>query len=120
MQDESLSRRWWKAVCMTGGAEQRTELARSLLRGAVDLHIHTAPDIFPRSVDAIEAAEEAKAAGMAAIAVKSHSTDTSSRAETARRRTGFPVVGGVVLNYPVGQGSCKVVNGRSELPIHRW
>jgi hypothetical protein len=87
---------------MTGGAEQRTEVARSLLRGAVDLHIHTAPDIFPRSVDAIEAAEEAKAAGMAAIAVKSHSTDTSARAETARRRTGFPVVGGVVLNYPVG------------------
>jgi Family of unknown function (DUF6282) len=87
---------------MTGGAEQRTEVARSLLRGAVDLHIHTAPDIFPRSVDAIEAAEEAKTAGMAAIAVKSHSTDTSARAEMASRRTGFPVVGGVALNYPVG------------------
>ncbi|HYX97809.1 MAG TPA: DUF6282 family protein [Geodermatophilus sp.] len=87
---------------MTGGAQERTELARSLLRGAVDLHIHTAPDIFPRSVDAIEAADEAKAAGMAAIAVKSHSTDTSARAETASRRTGFPVVGGVALNYPVG------------------
>ncbi len=87
---------------MTGDADQRAELARSLLQGAVDLHIHTAPDIFPRSVDAIEAAEEAKAAGMAAIAVKSHSTDTSARAETASRRTGFPVSGGVALNYPVG------------------
>jgi hypothetical protein len=39
---------------------------------------------------------------MAAIAVKSHSTDTSAQAETASRRTGFPVVGGVALNYPVG------------------
>jgi hypothetical protein len=87
---------------MAGTGQERQELARTLLRGAVDLHIHTAPDIFPRSLDAIEAAEDAKAAGMAAIAVKSHSTDTSARAETASRRTGFPVTGGVALNYPVG------------------
>ena len=87
---------------MAGAGQERQELARTLLQGAVDLHIHTAPDIFPRSLDAIEAAEDAKAAGMAAIAVKSHSTDTSARAETASRRTGFPVTGGVALNYPVG------------------
>lgn len=83
-------------------AEATDALSRRLLKGAVDLHIHTAPDIFPRSVDAIEAAEEAKSAGMAAIAVKSHSTDTAARAETASARTGFPVWGGVSLNYPVG------------------
>jgi len=77
-------------------------LSRQLLHGAVDLHIHTAPDIFPRSIDAIDAAEDAKLAGMRAIAVKSHSTDTSARAETATLRTGFPVSGGVALNYPVG------------------
>ena len=41
---------------MTSGAEDRARLSRALLQGAVDLHIHTAPDIFPRSVDAIEAA----------------------------------------------------------------
>jgi hypothetical protein len=87
---------------MTRSSDRHAELARSLLRGAVDLHIHTAPDIFPRSVDAIEAAEEAKAAGMAGIAIKSHSTDTAARAETASRRAGFPVTGGVALNYPVG------------------
>lgn len=87
---------------MTSGAEDRARLSRALLQGAVDLHIHTAPDIFPRSVDAIEAAEDAKTAGMAAIAVKSHSTDTAARAETASRRSGFPVSGGVALNYPVG------------------
>lgn len=87
---------------MTSGAEDRARLSRALLQGAVDLHIHTAPDIFPRSVDAIEAAEDAKTVGMAAIAVKSHSTDTAARAETASRRSGFPVSGGVALNYPVG------------------
>lgn len=81
---------------------EHVQLSRDLLRGAVDLHIHTAPDIFPRSVDAIEAAQEAKAAGMRAIGIKSHSTDTAARAETAARRTDFHVVGGVALNYPVG------------------
>ncbi|QIZ37718.1 DUF6282 family protein [Saccharopolyspora sp. ASAGF58] len=80
----------------------RVELSYQLLQGAVDLHIHTAPDIFPRSVTAIEAAEEAKAAGMDAIVVKSHSTDTAARAEMARTATGFDVRGGVALNYPVG------------------
>lgn len=73
-----------------------------LLTGAIDLHIHTAPDIFPRSVTALEAAEQAKAAGMAAIVIKSHSTDTAARAEQARITTGFPVFGGVALNYSIG------------------
>jgi hypothetical protein len=73
-----------------------------LLRGTVDLHIHSAPDIFPRHVSAITAAEAAKKFGMAAIVVKSHSTDTAARAETARELVDFPVYGGVVLNYPVG------------------
>ncbi len=77
-------------------------MTEELLQGAVDLHIHSAPDIFPRHLDAIGAAEAAKAAGMGAIVVKSHSTDTSARAQTARERVGFPVYGGVALNYAVG------------------
>lgn len=76
--------------------------SRELLKGAIDMHIHTAPDIFPRSVDAIQAAEEAREAGMEAIVIKSHSTDTAARAETASRISGFPVSGGIALNYPVG------------------
>lgn len=74
----------------------------NLLAGAVDLHIHTGPDIFARCVSAVTAAEEAKRAGMGAIVVKSHSTDTAARAETARVATDFPVYGGVALNYSVG------------------
>jgi hypothetical protein len=72
------------------------------LTGVVDFHIHTSPDVFPRTVSAIEAAESAKLAGMGAIVVKSHSTDTAARAETARKITGFPVYGGVALNVFVG------------------
>jgi hypothetical protein len=73
-----------------------------LLRGAMDIHMHTAPDIYPRSVTVLEAANHAKAAGMGAILVKSHCTDTSDRAELTRRMTDFPVYGGVTLNYSVG------------------
>jgi hypothetical protein len=76
--------------------------SKELLKGAIDTHIHTAPDIYPRSVTVYEAAQNAKAAGMRAILVKSHCTDTSDRAELTRQLTGFPVYGGVALNYPVG------------------
>lgn len=76
--------------------------SKALLRGAIDTHIHTAPDIYPRSVTVVEAAKNARAAGMRAILVKSHCTDTSDRAELASKLTDFPVYGGVTLNYPVG------------------
>ncbi len=76
--------------------------SKALLKGAIDTHIHSAPDIYPRSVTVIEAGKNAKAAGMRAILVKSHCTDTSDRAEIAGQLTDFPVYGGVVLNYPVG------------------
>lgn len=73
-----------------------------ILDGAVDLHIHTAPDISPRSVTAVEAASQAKDLGLRAIGLKSHSTDTSARAQEAAEATGMEVYGGVVLNYAVG------------------
>lgn len=75
---------------------------RKTLSGVVDLHIHSGPDIFPRRVTAVEAATAANEVGMAAILLKSHSTDTAARAEMVRTATGFPAYGGVVLNYPVG------------------
>ena len=76
--------------------------SKALLKGAVDTHMHTGPDIYPRSVTVMEAAKNAKKAGMRAILVKSHCTDTSDRAELSRMLTDFPVFGGVTLNYPVG------------------
>lgn len=78
------------------------DTAADLLRGAIDMHVHTAPDVYPRSVGAVDAARQAKEAGMAAIVLKSHSTDTAGRAEIVSKLTGIPVYGGVALNYPVG------------------
>ena len=76
--------------------------SRDLLRGAIDMHVHSSPDVFPRSVTSIEAAEQARDAGMTAIVLKSHSIDTSARAELVSSLTGQRVSGGIALNYPVG------------------
>ncbi len=74
------------------------------LTGAVDMHVHTAPDAYPRSVDDHELVREAADAGMRALLLKSHHTLTADRAALARPRTGphIEVFGGLALNWPVG------------------
>ena len=76
--------------------------AKELLKGAIDFHIHTGPDIYPRLVNDIEVARQAKKAGMKAVLIKSHATITADRAQMAQFVTGFPVFGGVALNWHVG------------------
>ena len=46
-----------------------SERSRELLKGAIDLHVHAGPHLLssPRSVDPVEAAMQARDAGMAAI-----------------------------------------------------
>jgi len=78
------------------------DLADELLKGSIDIHMHTAPDIHPRSVDDVEAASQAKRAGMEAILIKSHHTSTSDRAQIASKVTGFKVYGAIALNHAVG------------------
>lgn len=73
-----------------------------LLKGAVDVHLHTAPDIFERRLNDVEAAQQAKNAGMKAIVIKNHITMTADRAQLASMLTDFAVFGGIVLNYSVG------------------
>jgi hypothetical protein len=75
---------------------------QKLLEGAVDLHVHSGPDIFPRIVNDIDAAQMAKEQGMRAIYIKSQIDITCERAAIATQQTGFPVFGGVCLNYYVG------------------
>ena len=76
--------------------------AKEMLKGVIDFHIHTGPDIYPRLLNDIEVAEQAKKAGMAAILIKSHATITGDRAQIAEKVTGFPVFGGVALNWHIG------------------
>jgi hypothetical protein len=78
----------------------------SLLAGAVDLHVHPSPSPYPRRVDPIGAARAAAEAGMRAIVLKSHHSDTAPLVDVLRDHgladTGVEVYGGVVLNTQVG------------------
>ena len=71
--------------------------------GAVDLHCHPAPDLFPRLADDVEVAEHARGLGLRAVMIKSHYEPSPSRAaHTQRVVPGIQVFGGIVLNHSVG------------------
>jgi len=75
----------------------------SPIAGAIDFHVHSAPDVFGRSIDDIEVARIAKAAGMRAIVLKNHVTTTADRAFLVMREVpGIEVFGGITLNDAVG------------------
>ena len=75
----------------------------AVLRGAIDIHVHAEPDSRPRSVDAIEAVQQAKTNGMRAIVLKNHYEYTSGLAYIAGKQVpGIDVFGGVDLNLTVG------------------
>jgi hypothetical protein len=76
-----------------------------LLKGAVDLHVHSGPSVMARKVDHIQAMEEAAAAGMRAILFKDHYYPTAPIVELIRERyayTGVEAFGGLVLNNAMG------------------
>ena len=79
----------------------RIDLA--LLNGAVDIHIHHAPDLYARIQDPIELAEDAKAAGMRAICIKRHNFPTAGIAALTRKVVpDFDVFGSLACNHQVG------------------
>jgi len=74
-----------------------------ILQGGVDLHTHAGPDVYDRSVDQIELAENAKKEKMAAVVLKNHFCPTFFAAQqVAQKVPGIRVFGGLVLNKYVG------------------
>lgn len=75
----------------------------SLLRGAIDIHVHSLPDDRPRSVDGVEAATFARAKGMRAIVLKNHYESSAGPVFMVRKAVpGIEVFGGIDLNLTVG------------------
>jgi hypothetical protein len=73
------------------------------LAGALDIHVHAAPDSTPRSIDAIDLARLAKSRGMRGLVLKSHYEPTASMAYLVRKEVpGLEVFGGIDLNLTVG------------------
>jgi len=82
---------------------QSPEDAATVLKGAIDIHVHGLPDDRPRSVDAIEAARQARDRGMRAIVLKNHYESTAGLVHLVRAVVpGIEVFGGIDLNLTVG------------------
>lgn len=72
------------------------------LSGAFDVHVHSAPDVYPRIQDDVALVRAAAAAEMSGVVLKSHHTLTADRAALARQQVGIEVYGGLALNHGVG------------------
>jgi Family of unknown function (DUF6282) len=92
---------------------------KSPIEGAIDFHVHSAPDVFGRSVTDIEAATLAKRMGLRAIVLKNHVTSTADRAALVREVVpGIEVFGGIVLNQAVGGVNPQAVEWMARMSGH--
>jgi hypothetical protein len=82
---------------------QPSARARDLVRGAYDLHVHTGPDLLPRSASDLELARRCREVGLAGFVIKSHYVPSAPRAALARSVVpDVHIMGSIVLNSAVG------------------
>jgi hypothetical protein len=78
-------------------------MVSSIISGAYDLHIHSAPDLLPRKLNDLELAQRVIACAMAGYASKSHFFCTAERAALVNKL--YPAcrsIGTLTLNNAVG------------------
>lgn len=97
------------ALARQGGglpSAARIDAIDRMLRGAVDIHCHSGPSIMRRSLNHLEAIDEARAAGMRAILFKDHFYDatpvTQMLTEEGFAEPGMVLLSGVPLNNALG------------------
>jgi len=80
-----------------------TNKTNTVLRGTIDIHVHSDPDSRPRSIDALDVAKLARSKGMRGIVLKNHYDPTGGLAYLVRKEVpGLEVFGGIDLNLTVG------------------
>jgi hypothetical protein len=83
------------------GSQQPDDAA--LLKGAIDIHVHSLPDDRPRALDVVDAAVQARDRGMRAIVLKNHYESTAGDVYLVRKLVpGIEIFGGIDLNLTVG------------------
>lgn len=85
---------------------------RQLLRGAVDMHIHSGPAVI-RRLHSLDVARELREAGYAGFVVKDHHFPTAALAwlvTEAAGADGFTAYGSIVLNSSVGGVNVRAVD----------
>lgn len=79
------------------------ETIDGLLVGAIDTHIHSAPDVLPRKFNDLELAQRFKARRMAGFVLKSHYICTADRATLVNQIVPeIQAFGAIALNNAVG------------------
>jgi len=74
-----------------------------LLKGAIEMHVHSGPDLLPRLLDHAELVKMAKEAGYRAVVLKSQNQGTADRVPFIRMVVpDIDVFGSITLNYSVG------------------
>ena len=88
-----------------------------LIKGAYDLHIHTGPSFFKRSLDDLDMAELALQAQMKGFLIKAHEGSTVCRAYLAKKYINdqVNVCGGHVMNIHSGGLNPHVVDAQIKL-----
>lgn len=87
-----------------------------LLAGAIDLHVHTAPDLVDRFESDVSLARDAREAGMRGIVVKSHVVPTAGRVDLVNEAIGDELLfGGIACNGTVGGLNRDAVEAALEL-----
>ena len=83
--------------------QPRNEQVLKLMEGAYDLHTHTSPDFFPRSLDDFELMRQADEYKMAGVMLKNHLDPTPARAHLVNSM-GYKAkaYGSAVMNLSVG------------------
>lgn len=77
--------------------------ARDLVHGAYDLHVHTGPDLLPRSASDLDLAYRFRERGLAGFVIKSHYVPSAPRAALVRSLVPeVHVLGAITLNAAVG------------------
>lgn len=96
--------------------QSTAESSVSVLRGAIDIHVHSDPDNVPRSIDGIEVAKLALSKGMRGIVLKNHYDPTAGLAFLARKAApGLEVFGGIDLNLTVGGMNATAVEHMTQV-----
>jgi hypothetical protein len=96
-------------------------LTDPVLIGAIDLHAHPDPDVYPRQADAFTIAKLAKERGMRGVVLKNHFTETAGLAELVRTYAtpGFDVFGAVTLDLPIGGLNVQAIQYMVDVAGHR-
>jgi len=82
---------------------QPSAQARDLVRGAYDLHVHTGPDLLPRSASDLDLAYRCRERGLAGFVIKSHYIPSAPRAAFVRLLVPeIHALGSITLNAAVG------------------